>query len=292
MIRSALSAMMLATCAACASVAGDSTPPPPPPPTNEGVIIAGGMQASEFDNDASTLRVQIPFSGPEELNAFVNANAAVLGYLRFDRQADVLYPAFTAFAKQSTDGSLYAVVAADGGQFFRFTGGALTQQNSYTPTTGLARYEGGYVGVINIGPLAGGAPVGAGEATPRVSSVVTGHALLNADFTLGRVEGRINDRVSTLNGNQIPLQEIVLIETAVGTDGRYEGSVEQRDESGNPFGVGTYSGAFGGTNGAAVAGMIALNGNFIDIDDIDDEQEFGIFVLDRCTTNCTVVVNP
>jgi hypothetical protein len=285
---------ILGACAAAGEGGGSTTPPTPPvtPVDPAAPQVMGDLQAAEYDATAQTLRVQIPFAGPDQLQAFVRAAEGVLGYDRFDQQADVLFPAYAAYARQSTDGSVTGVVVADGGQFARFLGGTAVTQANYTPDTGLARYQGSYVGLLNIGPAAGGAPDGSGEATPGQSTTVTGHALLNADFNTLKVVGRINDRVADFDGIGVPLPELILIMSDLNATGGFSGSVEQRNaDTGTTSGIGSYAGTLGGQQAAAIAGMIAID-NFLD--DVENEFEYGIFVLDRCqpSVSCLVVTNP
>ncbi|MBR2656490.1 MAG: hypothetical protein IKD58_08395 [Loktanella sp.] len=266
-----------------------------PPPAGSDLVV-GDLTSATFDSQTEELRVQIAFSGPGPMPAFAQDGVPVLGYLRFSRQEDALLPAFTAYARESTDGSVQAVVVADGGQFARFSGGTVAVQNNYVaPTGGSARYLGSYVGLLNLGGPTGTAPDDAGEATPRVSTTVTGHALINADFNRLRIEGRINDRQALIDGEMVDLREIILIEDAIATDGRFNGTVEQRNAGGNTSGVGSYSGTLGGQQANAIAGMIRLDGNFIDVPGINNEFEYGIFVLDKCqagTPACLEVTNP
>lgn len=290
-------AAAVAVLSACEGTGEGSSPDEPIATPTVGQVFEGNITAAEFDPSTAgeeELRVQIVFAGQDALQEFTRIDDSVLGYVRFEQQEDVLSPAYTAFAKESEDGSVQAVVVGDGGQFLRFSGGTSAVQNTYVaPTGGQTRYEGGYVGLLNGGPDAGGAPDGSGSAVPRLSTTVTGHALINADFNNGRIEGRINDREYFDGASVVVLPEITLIEGEIMANGAFGGSIEQRNDAGAPTGVGSYSGLFGGDRASAVAGMVTLDGDFIE--DVENEFEYGIFVLDRCETGtpaCEVVTNP
>ncbi len=244
--------------------------------------VAGDMKAASYNADTGTLLVQISLDGDDVLQAYTSAGA-VGGYDRFTQQDDPLDRAFTAFAGESTDGSVTAVVAMDGGQFNRYFGGITFTQDGYVaPDSGLASYAGNYVGLLNFGPPVGNAPGGTpGEVIPRQSFQVTGEVFLNADFTDNLVNGAIYNRSSDFGA----MLSVALIVADVGSNGAFEGIVEISD--GDPLAdapgatVGTYAGTFGGTNAAGVAGGIFLDGDFLG-DTFENENEYGIFVLDQC----------
>ena len=267
---------------ACSAVdTGEGTGTPGEGPVTETPVngvpssVAGDLKAANYDANAGTLSVQISLDGDNTLHPYTAAGT-VNGYDRFTQQDDPLDRAFTAFARESTDGSVTAVLVMDGGQFNRYFGGTTFTQNGYAaPESGLASYAGNYIGMLNFGPPLGNVPGGTPvEIIPQQALQVTGQVFLNADFTDNLVNGAIYNRNNSDIG---ALPSVYLIVTEVGSNGAFEGTVELGDNSA----VGTYAGTFGGTNAAGVAGGTYLNGDFLG-DTFENEEEYGIFVLDQC----------
>lgn len=263
----------------------------PPASVTDASIVVGDITSTSFDSGNGTLVVQIPLDGGDVLQQYVAAGS-LNGYTKFTLQDDPLDRAFAAFAAESADGSVQAVVAMDGGQFNRFFGGATITQNSYTaPTSGLVSYAGAYVGLTNVGP---GLPIPLGadpSLTPGSTSDITGTVFLNADFAGNNVNGAIYDRVLDFDGVDVDLQTVILTATDIAADGSFNGSVEFEDLSS----VGSYDGAFGGTNAANVAGIVSLGDGFLEgalingtetaiFDEVIGEAEIGIFVIGQCPT--------
>jgi hypothetical protein len=185
---------------------------------------------------------------------------------------------FTALAGRSPDGEVVAVVAMDGGQFNRFFGGATVKQVTYTPVEGTLSYIGDYVGLLNFGADTG-------------TTEVTGTAFLNANFTDKKVEGELRSRTAIIGGSNTALQSIVFVNGDINDDGTFAGTAE----FGVDEGVGSYSGAFAGTDAAFVGGAVTI-GNDVLLGAIPADatvfdaatmgltnvQEFGIFVIDAC----------
>jgi hypothetical protein len=251
-------------------------------PTDETPLIAGGAAVGDVEGltyDGTNLTVTVALDADTETATY--ATAGTVGtYNRFTQQDEPTDRAFTAFAKTSDDGSITAVAVSDGGQFNRFFGGARVVQNSYTaPTTGLVSYGGDYVGLLNFGPPAAGAPAIPG-VQPIQSSEVTGTVFLNADFnSAGKVNGSIYNRENITASAALP--DIILTAADINADGTFTNSVELNDA--DLTNVGSYAGVFGGTNGSAIGGVIDLNAGFLGVDvGTGFENEYGIFVLNQC----------
>ncbi|WP_108815738.1 hypothetical protein [Loktanella sp. Alg231-35] len=256
---------------------GGVTDPTPGAVTSDNIVV-GDLRAATYNAGDGSLLVQITLDG-NDVNQSYGPATADGDYDIFTLQNSATDRFFTAFAGESTDGSVSAVVVSDGGQFNRFFGGATVNQVTYAaPTGGIANYSGDYVGLLNFGPAAGDGP---GEAsTPQQSMQVNGEVFFKADFTDNAVNGNIYNRTYGPTGTGTALPEIVLTVGDISADGSFTGTVELRDLTG----IGDYSGAFGGSGATAVAGTVALGAGFSDgaIAGADGrEREYGIFVLDQ-----------
>lgn len=294
----AYTVVVLAALSACDSTGGDdggtSGPVNPVTPPAVNVVpeqIAGDLDAASFDADDATLTVRITLDA-DELDAVYTRNSAydVDGYMAFTTQDDPLDRFVTAFAAESGDGSVQAVLAADGGQFTKYFGGATYSQTSAyaAPSRGVASYAGTYVGTLNFGTREGTLPSSApDDLLPERSYRVGGEVFLNADFTDGTVNGAIYNR-EILDGVDGPLATptsiptIFLIPTNIEANGSFTGAVENPAQDD----VGSYGGTFGGSNASSVAGGIRLEGDFVPT--FENEEEYGIFVLDQCGTTPAV----
>lgn len=207
---------------------------------------------------------------------------------------------------------LSAVVAMDGGQFNRFFGGATVVQDSYTtPDEGLIYYQGNYAGLLNFDGELSAVGVDAPDVIRSLSpNDITGKVYLIADFVdVGRngIEGAVYDRVANISVDGIAdpattnLKPLILVAGTINADGTFAG----RAEFDNSDGAGSYSGAFGGTEAAQVAGIIALSGDFVKgATDASDmligftgrdfalAQEYGIFVINQCTSGADSCFDP
>lgn len=292
----AYAVVAMAALGACDGVGGGdgggTGGPDTPPPVTGDASLRGDLDAFAF-NGTDALSVQISLESDDVLQAYAQDGAPINGYIRFVQQDDPLDRFATAFAGQSSDGSLQAVVVADGGQFNRFFGGTGVQQNTYSaPAGGLASYAGGYIGLLNFGPAAPDVPGGTpGSTIARVATPVTGQVFVNADFADNLVNGVVYDRQFGANGTGTELGDLVMIVGTISPNGSFSGSVELDDFTG----VGNYSGTFGGQNAAAMAGMVELGAGFL-VDSAGDplpgfedtggrEREWGIFVIDQCPTS-------
>lgn len=170
------------------------------------------------------------------------------------------------------------------------------------PTTGLVSYAGDYAAVTNV-PARGDnlleRPDGfeAETLVPRQPARVVGDIFINVDFADSSINGEIFNRewvdhfnvadgAEIVNGvpvdqSNLPrLPDVVLTQSPIAENGRFLGETEFPDQ--------TTSGDFGGTFGGigsnsatSLAGVVHLN-DFSD--DIDNEEEFGVFVLEQCGT--------
>lgn len=212
-----------------------------------------------------------------------NSAYDVPGYTAFTLQDDPLDRYFTGLAAQSSDGSVQAVVAADGGQFTKYFGGVNYQQiGRYTPSpagqdTGLVSYAGSYVGLTNLSTRQGTAVADDinPDLLPERAGRVTGDVFLNVGFADNSVNGAIINR-RYIEGTGFPIDTVFLIPSTINPNGSFSGTAQDREQ----ISIGTYSGTFGGINATSVAGGVRLTGDFIP--GVENEEEYGIFVLDRC----------
>lgn len=289
---------------------GDDTPVGEQPVVENGQVSIGDLNSANYDPDAAnplTVRVVLD-GGIEQLQVYgVNPGGDFAGseaYESYFFQDGGDSRFFRAFAAESTDGSVNAVVVSDGGQFNRSFGGATANQITYSaPDGGLVRYRGDYIGLVNFGDPAGPGPVGAVNGIPNESFAITGEVFLIADFTEGATNGEIFNRAfepgvvigDLPDGATLDLPEIVLVIGAINEDGSFTGSAEL-NEDGNFISVGSYGGLFGGEDASSVAGLVRLGTGFLGVavspnpDDPENpiitpvgtgnEVEYGIFVLD------------
>jgi hypothetical protein len=295
---------ILATTAALAllTACGDGQPfdfgvvtPEPPGLTPEEIeeqaaiakSIAGDLDGGTYSAAAGTMTVQITLDAQGPVSAEYTRNPAldVDGYIAFSQQDDPLDRIFIAMGARSFDNSVEGVLAMDGGQANRFLGGTTFRQiGTYSepvPTSGLVSYAGNYVGLSNLSAtsnLIGLPPLGPTDPAflPSQASRVTGQVFINADFTDNAVNGFVVNRTN-IDRNE-NLGDLALIITDISPDGRFLGTVEldgAPDEK-----IGDYGGTFGGLGASGVAGGIHLDSDYID--NVENEQEFGIFVLTQC----------
>ena len=113
------------------------------------------------------------------------------------------------------------------------------------------------------------------DLLPSQPRRVQGEILLNADFTDNRVNGAITNRRVVGGGR---LDTVFLRGADITANGTFEGEVSAINTDAEQI-TGSYGGVFGGNNAASVAGLVHLTA--FD-DDIDLEQEHGVFVLTQC----------
>ncbi len=248
-----------------------------------GEIAVGDVEAVSFDGE--TLLVRVALDGDSVLEEYETAGPGdtVNGYQRFTQNVSSLNRSYTALAGEAGDGSLVAVVTADGGQFNRFFGGASVVQNDLSaPAGGLVSYQGTYAGLNNAGPAIPPAVPGAPPtAFSSDAATVTGQVFLNADFTDNKVEGAIYDREWDNDGTPTELDDLTLIVGDIAAGGTFSGSVEIGQGS-EAAGAGTYSGAFGGTDAAFAGGVLDIDPAAYGEDADPNLKEFGIFIIGQC----------
>jgi len=303
-----LSIALLAALAAC----GDGNPFDQVAPGNEGQApdgntngipesLAGNLQSSTYDPGTGTLRLVLtsldaaPRIATYTRTMGLDIVSPTTGarYQAFTQQDDSLDRHFTALVAESADpgNSVQAGVVSDGGQFNRFFSGGFYQRDGvYDPPggigspSGLVSYAGHYAGVTNIdspgGPNLLPPPAGADPSTlPAQSSRTQGEIFLNVDFADNAVNGGVANR--TLVDSATALPDIVLVDGNIAGDGTFLGTVEY---GGDPTrSIGDFGGIFGGTNAAAVGGVVSLNEFFDDSNIANNaERERGVFVLIQC----------
>lgn len=255
------------------------------------VSLARNVTAAAYDADAQTLQLQLSGLDTTPITATYSRaeKLDVPGYQAYKVQEDALDRMFIALAAESQDGSVRAVTAADGGQFNRYFGGGYYERDGgfdrptigTGPAAGQVSYAGDYAGVTNIGapgnPDVIPVPPGTDPSLiPDQPARVSGDIFLNVNFAENLVNGSIYNRV-IVDGN-FQLQDVVLLPSDIAADGTFLGTAEGRIPNEDEI-AGNYGGVFGGTDAAAVAGVVSLT-KFDD--DVEDEVEHGVFVLTQC----------
>jgi len=221
------------------------------------------------------------------------------GYVAFTYQDDPLDRHVTALVQETANGAVRGGVIQTGGQFGTFLGGTYYERDgAFTPPDlpnapntddGLVSYAGAYVGMINTtGDPADLLPVLVpvdSELLPTTTAVVEGTIFINVDFADMALNGLIYDRTVPFYGIDLP--DLELWPTAIADDGTFFGEVVMGEDPRDPTFVpddtpiGNYGGIFGGPDASGVAGVLSLD----EFDDtIDDELEYGAFVLNQCGT--------
>ncbi|AXI53983.1 thymidylate synthase [Sulfitobacter sp. JL08] len=299
-----MSVALLAALAACGDGNPFDTPPPGsgapgeiPDDSTNGIpeVLAGNLQSAIYNPADGTLQLELTSLDAGTLIApYVRTPGLDIGnYQAFTYQQDWANRHFTALVAESTDPgtSVKAGAVSDGGQFNRFFSGAFYQRTgAYDPPggvaspSGLVTYAGNYAGVTNLeapgGPNLLPPPVGAVLSDlPAQSARTTGQIFLNVDFTDDSVNGNVSGR--TLVDTATALPTIVLVEGNIAADGTFLGNVEY---DGDPSrSIGAFGGVFGGTDAAAVGGVISLDQFFDDAGIANGtERERGVFVLIQC----------
>ena len=254
--------------------------------------VAGNLLDVSFTPGSSTITVTGPPLDTTPIPGTFTRNSSldIPGYVAYSVQEDPLDRMYIALLAESANGAVEGGVAIDGGQFGTFFGGAFYRRNDgYTayvpsqPGQGLVTYTGDYAGLANLNaprsgsvdilPLPPGVADGSGIA-PREPDRVVGTVFINADFADNQLNGAIINR--RLLGRGDALLDINLVPTEITADGTFVGAVELDADQTN---IGTYAGTFGGTEASAIAGTINIE-NYIEA--IENEQEYGAFVLMRC----------
>ncbi|MGK7653507.1 thymidylate synthase [Roseovarius sp. B08] len=267
------------------------------PVTEAGIpqILAGDLTRLNYNAATQTLTVEgltldgSPNPVPYQRRPGQDRN----GYEAYTYQDDGLDRHYTIYIAQSNnDAAVRAGAAMSPGPRNRsFGGGFYERDGGYSPAAGQVSYAGNYVGLTN--------GAGSGEdLTPQPPTTetelgipqageITGQVFINANFENGNLEGNITSRELVEGGT--PLPSVVLVQTPIDSDGTFVGSVEYDalgfpDENVDGQQIGSYGGVFGGTNASGVAGIVRLE----EFDgpnnplDLDNEEEYGVFVLDQC----------
>ncbi len=285
---------------------GEDIPVPPAPPSAENPIpasLALNLQAATYNAAAGTLVLRLNSLDSGIVNATYQRTPDLdrPGYIAFTVQDDPLDRHYTAMVARSSDPqqSVQAGVVSDGGQFNTYFSGGFYERNATftTPSTlpdgGLVSYAGTYTGVTNVNaPGDQLSPVDPGISDvlrPSQSAQTTGTIFLNVDFANNAVNGAITDRVFAQYGATLPntqpndLPDVILRVADIAPDGTFFGGLVQYRGSDSPD-IGDYGGIFGGTDAAAVGGVVSLTefdgeGN---LRNLEGEREIGVFVLSRC----------
>jgi hypothetical protein len=305
-----LALLLLTACDGNPFTSGAAAPPPPAGGGNGATVVPSEVarDLNDYTYSAGTLRIDMQgvtssgklatFKRKAALDlAAGNGNPAYEAYVYQDTG---LTRSFLAYVAKNERGNLEAVAAADGGQFNEHNfGGRFMRLTAFTrpttadaPESGEFSYAGSYVGIFSPGTV-----TGAGETLAYEPMQVRGAMHVNGDFAHNMVEGQVFDRhLFTQDGTQITsfeiddgdpltpnkvidtstLQSIVLRETEIDANGQFLGKVQFDGDPGG--GIGDYAGAFGGTGGTDVAGVLWLN----PIDGQSGIWENGAFNLPRC----------
>lgn len=279
----------------------DPGPTPVDPDNTAPAAVRGDLDSVTFDPTAQTLIVSgVGLENTDFSATYTRApaldvtNGAGVFYQAYTTQSDPLDRPAIAFARQ-TLGGVRGVVAVTGGQFNRYFGGAaFSRTGAFDPppvndqNQGLVSYAGQYVGLTNIqtgNPLLPPAPGTDPAVTPGAPIIVDGEVFLNVDFADNRVNGVVYNRDFRGNAGVFTLPDVVLIATDIASDGQFAGERVEYDGI-ITLDIGDYAGIFGGTDASGVAGGLRLTefdgqGN---PSGFDGEEEYGIFVLDKCGT--------
>ncbi len=274
-------------------------------------VLANNVTSLSIDPETSNLTVEgVTFDDSTFTASYSRTDSLDRdGYLAYTAQDSALDRHFTGFSRQSTDDGVRGGVVLSGGPRNAVFGGAYYEQNGdYTPATGIVRYTGSYVGLVNIpfrdgtatdGDWTDGAnigdllPVPDGtdvELVPDQAGIIEADISITADFGQNpMVEGNIfNRRLKNpaTDGSVLVLPSLVFVGTAIDDNGTFAGDV-QYDQSvvpdANGAKIGDFGGTFGGQNASGVAGAVKLDefDGPNDPDGLENEEEYGVFVLDQ-----------
>ncbi|MYM56499.1 hypothetical protein [Thalassovita mangrovi] len=256
--------------------------------------VAGSLQAVDYDPDAQELILSVAAIHGGQVNVTYTRTPALdtAGYEGYMMQQTPADRHYTALFKESNGGELIAGVVADGGNNNRYFGGGFFARQGagiYSPydhpvNEGEAQYYGTYAAVTNVNgngdQLLDASGIPANLTPPAQADRISGIILLNADFANNQVDAEISNRMMIDNRAGVnPLPDIMLIQTAIDGNGEFMGDVEYQGDIGNS--IGTYAGIFGGSGATAVGGVVYL-GEFDQDGPLENEEEYGVFVLTRC----------
>ena len=241
------------------------------------------------------------------------------GYEAYTYQDDPLDRYFVAYVAQTPDGTAQGTLVVDGGQFTEYFGGTqMFARQDYTagPEVGLVSYAGDYVGITNLTYygdelLVVPAPYNGEEYAsvwPTQPIIVEGDAFINVDFGDNAINGAIVNRqfvhlsgypVEAFDGTTYAINDLVLKPGEVNDAGQFTGDVVGQvitgvtydPITGEPYtvesyevGEGTYGGVLAGDGATGMAGGLFVSNHIDPIDGriIEQEEEYGIFVLTQC----------
>lgn len=267
--------------AACSGnpLTGIAPPTDPDAPGGSGDLtvpeeLAGNLSGATYDPAAQTLTVSLQaLDGGETDQAYVRDPSLDLnGFEAYTLQETGTQRKFVALFRESPSGAVQAGTISDGGQFVNvFRGGTFARVDAFTlPSSGLATYTGGYVGLTNAGvtqPGPAGPPFDPAQATR-----VTGDVLINADFADASVNGGIRNRTVIETGEEF--DDVFLEVTGIDADGAFEGRA-MRDPQTQ---MGDYAGIFGGEEASDIAGLIFVT----PVEGEPNLIESGAFTAARC----------
>lgn len=247
--------------------------------------LAGNLKTISYDASAKTVTAEIYAldSTPVDVVYSRDSSRDIGVYEAYTVQEDSLDRFFIAMVGESVDGSVQAGIVGDGGQFnrvlqggyYKRTGGFDAPAIGTGPAAGQVSYAGDYAGITNIWNPSG--PAGSDQSIqPGTPVMVSGQVFLNANFADLTVNGGIYDRQILLN-TPVAVEDLALIVTDIATDGSFFGDVEVHGDIDND--IGDYGGVFGGTDAAAVGGVITI-ADYTEV--FDNETETGFFVLTQC----------
>ncbi|GHC54787.1 hypothetical protein [Neogemmobacter tilapiae] len=210
--------------------------------------IKGGVNQASYNAASNSLSVNFDVLDASSVEAtFRRASQLdVPGYKAFTLQESKTQRRLTAYFSEKE--GVTAGIVADGYQFVNHVGGASVQRTgSYSqPSSGLATYEGRYVGLINAASNNGG------NLDPRSPVRVVGVVRINADFTNGAINGGVDNRRVVGPAPFTTTEDFRFIGleiTKIKSDGSFVGKVT--DPTGSA--IGDYAGLFGGQNAKNVA---------------------------------------
>ena len=288
---------------------GDTTPGGGTETSDVPESILSDLEQISFDADTNTLTVTgLTQDGVPLVNMYTPvAETFVPGYVTFTGQNDRLGRHATAFV--ASRAGVQAGVVMTGSQFNKFFGGAFFERTgSYEAPTAPdsafdVTYHGRYAGGLNgVGPQTNLLPTTGLDSDvnlPTQTAYIRGLMFVNVDLNDLSVEGEIYDRTAVFGGTTDPtaqrlldLPDLVLVEGVLTGDGTFSGNLEidasdpDPGTPANPIGsdIGDFAGVIGGEQGAAMAGGITAE-NFTET--LENEIEYGVFVLDLCVAGST-----
>ena len=265
--------------------------------------VQGALDDFSYDPDTDTLTITGLLRDGDTITQAFGRNAALDEgvYEAYTFQDDPLDEHTTVYVRRL--GQVEGAVAVTGGQFSYYSGGTVFRRNGeFDPIIpdsdqdrGLASYAGEYIGLSNLnGPntdlLTPTTTITDESVLPSQAGVVNGQVLINVEFGTNNIAGEIYDRQITIDTTNFPsgtnpvqeLPDLVLVPTDLTNAGTFAGNVELSDQTG----VGEYAGTIGGPQAETLAGAIFAEEHFGDgavLGGITGEEEYGIFVLGRCS---------